>query len=218
MTDWCGQRLFRPVPAKCHLPFGRFAGFNQLISTLEPSVNSIRHGGYASLQRRFSRGLRESEPADEYPVYVTDKTPPAPDGLKLRLARGMVSLTWGEVLGAGEYRLYRRLQGEKEFTLLYRGLQREHVDRNANVIPALTETGAAMAGSGRKSSPVIYEYAVAAVNGNGEGVKSVPVSTDPASWLNWDPMPGEPFRRSVSTYDAKYDEGLPPYYPGSAVR
>lgn len=40
------------------------------------------------------------------------------------------------------------------------------------------------------------EYRVTAVNGNGEGPPSRIINTDPASWRNWEPQPGEPFRRT----------------------
>jgi hypothetical protein len=52
------------------------------------------------------------------------------------------------------------------------------------------------AAAGRAPQPhQIFEYAVSAVNGNGEGPRCTAVDTDPASWRNWDPQPGEGFRR-----------------------
>jgi hypothetical protein len=54
---------------------------------------------------------------------------------------------------------------------------------------------------------MIYEYAVAAVNGNGEGVKCAPVSTDPAGWAVWWPAnQSEQFKRQSAFW-------LPPYVP-----
>jgi hypothetical protein len=47
----------------------------------------------------------------EYPIYVTDQPPLPPDGLRTEIVAGQVNLAWGEVLGAGEYRLYRRRKG-----------------------------------------------------------------------------------------------------------
>jgi len=43
---------------------------------------------------------------------------------------------------------------------------------------------------------VIYEYAVSAVNRIGESELSYPVTTDPQSWLNWNPKLDEKFRRT----------------------
>lgn len=162
-----------------------------------------------------------SPPADEYPVYVTEQRPPRPDGLGLQIATGEapqlpVRLTWGEVLGVRAYKLYRRRQGEQHFTLVYQGLDREFTDRLAAVIPAFSNPGAAGNALLRATTPYrIYEYAVAAVNGNGESQPSVAISTDPARWLNWDPKPGEAFRRRVSTRDAPYDESQSSYYPNN---
>jgi len=56
------------------------------------------------------------------------------------------------------------------------------------------------------------------VNGNGEGPKSTVVTTDPASWVNWDPRPGEPFRRRYSYNTTNYlrlgvEEDYSRYYP-----
>ncbi len=159
----------------------------------------------------------DSPPTDEYPIYVTDQMPPTPDGLKLQIATGEskqqpIKITWGEVLGVRAYKLYRRRKGEEKFTLVYQGLDREFTDRLADVIPAFGNPGAASNALRSTTKYTIYEYAIAAVNGNGESKPSVPVSTNPASWLNWDPKPGEPFRRRVSTRDAPYDESQPSYY------
>jgi hypothetical protein len=53
----------------------------------------------------------------------------------------------------------------------------------------------------------IVEYQISATNKNGESAMSFAANTDPASWRNWDPMPGEPFRRV---------EGFDPASPPSA--
>jgi hypothetical protein len=57
----------------------------------------------------------------EYPLYITEDPPPSPDGLRVELSAGSASLTWGEVLGITEYRVYRRKKGEPQFTAAYRG-------------------------------------------------------------------------------------------------
>jgi hypothetical protein len=124
---------------------------------------------------------RQSAPGPEYPVYVTSKPPLPPDGLSIELRDGKASLTWGEILGATEYQLYADGQ------IVYRGLDRSFVDAR----PA-------------------HSYAVAAVNGNGEGGRSGAVEADPGSWLTFDPKPGEPFRRDATERTAS---ATPPHYP-----
>jgi hypothetical protein len=121
-------------------------------------------------------------------------------------------MRWGEVLGAGSYALYGRAKGTKEFELLTRTATRVYVDHRASIQPCNESPGSATT-----STPDgIWEYAVAASNHNGESPMSRFVDTDPASWLNWDPKPGEPFRR---VYSYPQDTPQPPdqmprYYPG----
>jgi hypothetical protein len=116
----------------------------------------------------------ESLPGPEYPVYVTTAAPLPPEGLRIRSN----DVSWGEVLGVTEYRLYGRT-GKGEWRLIYKGLERKFEDRNR-------------AG----------EYQVRAVNGNGEGAGSRVATRDSDSWRNFDPKPGEEFRRAVT--GAKY--------------
>ena len=56
---------------------------------------------------------------------------------------------------------------------------------------------------------------VTAVNGNGEGRRSRVADTDPRSWRNWDPKPGEPFRRLYSSEPVypPVDDLWSRYYP-----
>jgi hypothetical protein len=164
--------------------------------------------GLANEQKVHVRAIainaaHESSPGLEYPLYVTGRAPDAPDGLRVALTTGVATLTWGEVLGVSEYRLYARPAGATEFHLLYRGLEPTFVHK---------QQGIQACGSVPRSSPPpqrsnFIEYYVAAVNGNGEGAKSRKVDTDPGSWRNWDPMPGEPFRRV---------EGFAPDTPASS--
>ena len=117
-----------------------------------------------------------------YPVYVTDQVPHAPEGLlvqrnvpraarppvpdettladKLPVAPQSLTITWGEILGAGEYRLYRRAQGSGSSQRIYSGPSRTHVDRPTDV-------------------QGIQEFYVTAINGNGESAPSIICDTDP---------------------------------------
>ncbi len=161
---------------------------------------------------------RESAPGPDYPVYVTDQKPANPDGLLLKLAKDRVDVSWGEVLGASGYQLYRRPEGTAKFEKIHSGTSRTFVDNAPGVIPALDEPGSS-ANAVRAIPPhKVYEYAVAAINGNGEGKLSSPVSTDPTSWVNWDPKPGEKFRRRYTYNTSNYlilgrEEEIQRYYP-----
>ena len=89
------------------------------------------------------------------------------------------------MLGASEYRLYRRKRGEQNFSLVFQGLGKCFVDKNlSGVVPCTLLPGSA---DNPPYDGVVYEYAVSAVNGNGEGALSEVHSTDPTSWLNWKP-------------------------------
>jgi hypothetical protein len=79
----------------------------------------IRLAGLVDGTKVHVRGIavnaeHESAAGPEYPVYVTKMPPPAPDGLRVSLAKGAAALSWGEVLGVSEYRLHGRTKGEKE--------------------------------------------------------------------------------------------------------
>jgi hypothetical protein len=139
----------------------------------------------------------ESQPSVIYPVYFTSEKPHYPDGLRLNIETGKFDLTWGRVLGCTQYRLYRRIKGSAKFQMIYRGEDSSFSDQSIH-------------------PDTIYEYAVTTVNGNGESNRSNSVNTNPSSWLNFDPMPGEPFRRSVNLYDGSRDNSGTPvdlYYP-----
>jgi hypothetical protein len=162
-------------------------------------TNTKIHVRVTAFNKRF-----ESRPSAPYPVYLSETKPDCPDGLKLRIESGHIALEWGQVLGVKTYHLYRRKKGEKTFTRICRGENRHFFDTQAEGYnPAIEDV---------PENPAIYEYVVTSENGNGESEKSDPVSTDPASWLNWNPKPGEKFRRTRYVI-----EGVTPlekvYYP-----
>jgi hypothetical protein len=113
------------------------------------------------------------------PVYFTREKPDFPDGLKLDIiSKNEVALSWGKVLGCDQYKLYRRPLGANDkYSLIYQGDGNQFRDNTL-----------------RNSR--LYEYAVSSVNENGEGERCYAVNNDPDNWLNFDPMPGEPFRRT----------------------
>jgi hypothetical protein len=136
--------------------------------------------------RVAAAGEREGGPPSRpYPVYVTADVPPCPDGLLLCRADAGILAGWGEVLGAHEYRLYRHLPGDAEFTPVAIGVERQYLDKEA-VDPA--------------------EYRVTAVNGNGESLPSPVRDTARGGVIDWDPRPDEVFRRATQSYEIGYDE------------
>jgi hypothetical protein len=156
---------------------------------------------------------RQSAAGPEYPVYVSASAPAAPDGLRLVIADNRVEVIWGEILGASEYRLYRRVKGQGEFKMIYHGVDRHTTDAAAGAIKPFVLPGHEQNALYDGKAFTIYEYAVASVNGNGEGKKSAVCDTDPASWENWDPKPGEAFRRRVVHVTSGNPDLMPTYYP-----
>ena len=153
-----------------------------------------------------------SAAGQEYPLYITQDTPPPPDGLCIELAAGSARLTWGEVLGVTEYRLYRRKRGQTQFTVVYFGRAMAWKDVDASILPS-TSSPRDAADTG-KATPAEIEYCVASSNHNGEGKRSRIVNTDPVSWRNWNPNGDEPFRRTVERTEGPLpNDGIGRYYP-----
>lgn len=159
---------------------------------------------------------REGLPAAELPLYVTSDAPPPPDGLRTEIRGDGVHLTWGEILGVTEYRLYRRKRGEIGWQRVFEGLANGFHDP----IPAplaFSEPGLKAAAWRDDKAGTIHEYAVAAVNPNGEGAKSLVADTDPSSWLNWNPTPDFRFKRQTGFWLPPYVRPVdvpPAHYPG----
>jgi hypothetical protein len=153
-------------------------------------------------------GAKEAATAPEFPVYFVRQPPHYPEGLSLRIENGNVVLSWGRVLGASKYCLYRRLKGDTRYQPVYEGRESTYTDSHAkgvrehNALP-----GVLQANENEPVKPVVYEYALTAGNGYGESEKSPAIDTDPASWLNWNPDTDLKFKRQSSFW-------LPPYvYP-----
>lgn len=129
-------------------------------------------------------------PSNEYPAYISDQIPHAPEGLKLDLNGPQIKITWGQILGAGQYQLYRRVKtasGKTDFQKIYTGIDQLFIDP-------------------KPSNGIIYEYVVTALNGNGESQYSSVADTDPASFLNWEPKAGEGFRRDTEDHENGFIE------------
>lgn len=136
-----------------------------------------------------------SAPSVIYPMYFTSAKPHYPDGLKLEIMNNRIELSWGKVLGCKDYKLYKKT-GNGPFRLIHSGNDNEYTDN-------------------RYSEGEYYEYTVSTRNGNGESELCQPVTTNPDSWLNFDPVKGEPFRRTVTLKSSIDNDGnrVPSYYP-----
>jgi hypothetical protein len=148
-------------------------------------------------------------PGKDYPIDLTGAPPLPPEGLRLRISDGTVRAEWGEILGASGYVLYRRLRGENAWREVFRGLETRYTERLAGVVPPNPLPGLEAAARLPRPDPVIYEYAVAAADGHGEGPKSPPLATDPACWLNW--YPDTPIQ-----YKRRSGYLVPPFVDGNA--
>ena len=128
-----------------------------------------------------------SEPSGDYPVYPTRVKPHAPEGLNALKTGNNVTLSWGQVLGADQYKLYQREKGTTDFKTIYSGTNRAATFKLA-------------------VHPKIFEFSVTATNGNGESSKSFIADTDENRIINWYPVPGEIFRRDTESQENGYDE------------
>lgn len=178
-------------------PMGKTAGKVYALSGLS---NGKYHVRAVSVN-----GEKEAVFASEYPIYLTGKPVHSPEGMKLRLGTGEVQVSWGKVLGTGYYRLYRRRFGETDFSIIYEGKSTVFTDRAAKgVVPPCELPGHLDNTDLNKENLVIYEYAVTAVNGFGESLKTEWVDTDPASWRNWYPKAEWKFKRRSAFWMEPY--------------
>jgi hypothetical protein len=134
-----------------------------------------------------------SAASDLYPAYINNRAPHYPEGLVVLMEDKKLAVSWGEILGAGSYKLYKRKKGAADTTWqqVYSGSSR--VFREA--VPA---------------TPIVWEYAVTAINGNGESSRSNSSDTDKDRFLNWQPKPGEGFRRDTENHENGFPEFIAP--------
>jgi hypothetical protein len=212
-----GARIFIvPVASADHyrLEISRNNGttWSSITMQNEPEVelSGLTNGEKVHVRAIALNAEHESLPGPEYPLYVSADPPPPPDGLHVELFDGSATMTWGEVLGVKEYRLYIRTKHDGEFQLLYHGRDRTYKDIRPGIRASVD-----IPGKKHDHTAVLVEYCVTSANANGEGAKSRIADTNPTSWRNWDPRPGESFRRVYSfEADSPPSPNLwPKYYP-----
>ncbi|MEI7421871.1 MAG: hypothetical protein WCK18_07240 [Prolixibacteraceae bacterium] len=161
--------------------------------------------------------LKESHPSQAYPVYFEAEKPHFPEGLALTVDSNCVQLSWGQLFGVKEYRLYRRTKGEKQFVQIYKGLGNRFEDKTCSgVVPPFSLPGKLDNAEKKPAGLIIYEYSVTSLNGKGESKYSPVEDTDPASWANWYPGTKLKFKRQTSFWLPPYvNENMVPdkYYP-----
>ncbi len=198
-----------------HLELSKDSGNSWIpaASSANPRIdlNGLPNNTKIHIRAMASNAKHTSAPCDEYPLYVTSHPPPTPDGLRVDLFDGSATITWGEILGASQYRLYVRSPGEHNFRVLYQGLDRSYTDKHPSIRRPDTIPGETTS----TPHPNVIEYCVTAINANGESPRSYIANTDPASWINWNPRPGEPFRRewNFPADEPPSPSEWPRYYP-----
>ena len=137
--------------------------------------SGLKKGKY-HVRVRGVNGKKCGEFSHPYPVYVTGERPHCPEGLRVvKQGDGFVA-SWGEVLGCGEYRLYRK-DGDTS-VLVYEGRSR--------TVPV--QEGA---------------YFATAVNGIGESLPSLVRSTSDER-AAWDHHPELGFIRDTRSFEHGY--------------
>ena len=161
-------------------------------------------------------GRQAARPGTDYPVYVTGTPVLPPTGLRLAPSAGQVVATWGEVLGAREYRLYRQRTANGPWELAYAGSATTATDTVPGLMAPYADPGLAEAAIRPVPAGSIVRYAVSAVDGIGEGPRSLSETTDPSAWTNWLPAVPLKFRRQSAYWLPPYvaPELVPPaFYP-----
>jgi len=176
-------------------------------------LDGLENGKKYHVRLTATNSEHRSSPGLEYPLYISQHPPSAPNGLQVELLSGAAILTWGKVLGVVEFRLYRKKRGETSFQKVYSGIAATWKDTD----PAIVPSHASPADSARKINVVdapACEYYVTAISHNGESRPSRISNTNPSSWRNWDPTHGERFRRTVERTGSHLpNDGIGRYYP-----
>ena len=147
----------------------------------------MTNGEKLHIRVRGENDDNQGEYSIDYPVYISENVPPAPQGLKAWRCQASYKIIWGSCLGVEKYRLYKKIKGSEGLEIIFEGYENEFIDTQSDR-------------DGR-----IYEYFVTAVNGNGESAKSAVRNTAPEGLAFWDPRPSEEFRRYTKSHEYGYN-------------
>lgn len=124
-----------------------------------------------------ANGKKNGPYSHEYPVYPSSRKPLSPEGLAVIVKGDDVSISWGELLGAKSYNLYKQ-DRSGHATLIYSGAETRFRRK-------------------KDAAEGVCRYAVSAVNLCGEGEASpYEVDDDPLTLPNYKPMIDAPFNRN----------------------
>ena len=177
------------------------------------ALKHLRPGKYHVRAVSLNGGKR-ADSAPEYPLYVDERKPHAPEGVRLRLGERSATLSWGTVPGVRRYVLYRQNPGSGRFRVVYEGEATTFTDRNLSGVRPCDRYPSDRPLEADRSA--FYRYCVVAVNGRGTSERSAVVDTDPASWANWYPATELRFKRRSAFWMEPYVpmvEESAPYYP-----
>ena len=145
------------------------------VDTNSYNFDNLANGKY-HIRIRGERGNEIGEYCHPFPIYVNDKRPHAPEGLRIRAKGDKFIVSWGKVLGVDKYRLYKIFNNKAE--LVYEGDNKE-----------VEVTGGA--------------YYVTCLNGNGESDRSL-IRTSDEEIVYWDNHPEKGFERDTRSYEYGY--------------
>jgi hypothetical protein len=140
-------------------------------------VDGLINGTKYFVRVRGRNARKNGAWSHEYPVYPTSDKPLPPKGLDIVILGEQLQISWGQILGAQSYCLYRK-DAAGRTTLLYSGAERRFSYR-------------------KSAAEGISSYAVSAINLNGEGQLSpYLIDDDPNSLNNYKPLIDQPFQRN----------------------
>lgn len=175
-------------------------------------LTGLKKGKYHIRAVSVNGDVRASE-AVEYPVYVNDRIPHYPEGLRMKLSDGCAALEWGKVLGTVKYRVYKKHTGSSKAEMIYEGPLNSWKDYDPDIRKSAAYPDDRRLTGDTADYP---EYYVTAVNGRGESAPSPSVMADPHSWDNWYPDTELKFKRRSAFWMPPYvypDMSPAEYYP-----
>lgn len=182
--DGCGEVHIKKANGAAIYEIQLSADYGETWHTVCPtrecrsSIHSLENGMKYFIRVRAVNGNKYSAWSHEYPVYPSPAKALPPEGLDVILSGEQLLFSWGRVLGASGYRLYRKKAGG-ETELIYAGANTQYT-------------------CARSSDGETFAYTVSALNLNGEGGCSPhEVSDDPQLLRNDKPQIESGFNRNT---------------------